>query len=686
MALAVLQLGVSESQPAIFAGPSDASAKPETEKSGFAALLHGLFGTSLHATTKNEDSSSNGAGAGNPRLSPTPASANLAIAAPLQILPAVDVADATMSDQGSHTPLAELEGQQTPAPQGNALQRAAMTADGVPATATDAAFSKVVAPEAWSCPRFLDQPSNEAPPSIAAATSALSSMSATTNRSQSVPSLEPPASAQSSGKNNDGLAQSPGQPARKNHLSGNDWTSAIPSDAQFLAPGFPSAPPVAAAGANPGAPIPHIPAEPLLHLRLSAFPVASPDPNGTQRDVSRADDFTMPASAKGKAIAPSVGSDKSLATGPDSPAGLPRAPVLEPSRNPDAQPLLALLRMPMPAGIRAGVASVSASSAHPTELPPCKPAEEESQVQQKVPLPGGPVKFSMLHLSPQESVRPRVVSMWSSSPNAKAESNSISALPWAPGEDGGSNARARGDVLYQLQDKPLPHASQGGSHRDHDSKAGVSASDPVPPESSAPSSFPMPAEPYVHGESAAGISGTLSPAPLITSAAHATSATPADTSLASKLGTSSSPLEPPLPQSSDGGVHSARLVDGLQSEMHIGLHSSTFGSIEVHTVVRESQVGLTVGSEKGDLRSILGAEMPALQNSLGQHQLRFDDVRFLTQPSHSSSAFSGFGDSHTRRDQPDRNAPQTRFFAPGSAASEEPARISASTTGLNIHA
>jgi hypothetical protein len=73
-----------------------------------------------------------------------------------------------------------------------------------------------------------------------------------------------------------------------------------------------------------------------------------------------------------------------------------------------------------------------------------------------------------------------------------------------------------------------------------------------------------------------------------------------------------------------------------QSEMHIGLNTSAFGAVDVHTVVHASEVGLTVGSEKGDLHSLLSNELPTIANSLQQQSMRLTQVSF-----HQGSGLSG---------------------------------------------
>ncbi|HZQ23472.1 MAG TPA: flagellar hook-length control protein FliK, partial [Terriglobales bacterium] len=80
------------------------------------------------------------------------------------------------------------------------------------------------------------------------------------------------------------------------------------------------------------------------------------------------------------------------------------------------------------------------------------------------------------------------------------------------------------------------------------------------------------------------------------------------------------------------GLPMARVVaQSARSEMHIGMRTSEFGSVEVHTVVRDSQVGISIAAEKGDLRSLLSAEVPAMQTRLGQQELHLEEVKFLPQ-------------------------------------------------------
>jgi flagellar hook-length control protein FliK len=86
--------------------------------------------------------------------------------------------------------------------------------------------------------------------------------------------------------------------------------------------------------------------------------------------------------------------------------------------------------------------------------------------------------------------------------------------------------------------------------------------------------------------------------------------------------------------------------------MRIGLSTAEFGSVEVRTSVHDSDVGVQIGSEKGDLRSLLTPELPNIANSLQQQNLHLAQVSFHQQGFSftGNSSFSG-------------GSPQPRSFA-----------------------
>jgi hypothetical protein len=58
------------------------------------------------------------------------------------------------------------------------------------------------------------------------------------------------------------------------------------------------------------------------------------------------------------------------------------------------------------------------------------------------------------------------------------------------------------------------------------------------------------------------------------------------------------------------------------------MNTQAFGSVEIHTVVHANEVGVQIGSEKGDLRSLLSNELPGIANNLQQQNLRLNQVNF----------------------------------------------------------
>lgn len=144
------------------------------------------------------------------------------------------------------------------------------------------------------------------------------------------------------------------------------------------------------------------------------------------------------------------------------------------------------------------------------------------------------------------------------------------------------------------------------------------------------------------------------------------------------------PAPPPSP------VQLARMVDRAgQAEMHIGLRTTMFGNVEVHTVVRDSQVGVAVGTEKGDLRGLMSTEVPALQASFHQHDLQLDSIRFLDHGPGFDMGFSTGADAQSRSFQ--QGGRPLPALGPGGldAPSTESAEVQIARdlhAGLNVHA
>ena len=75
------------------------------------------------------------------------------------------------------------------------------------------------------------------------------------------------------------------------------------------------------------------------------------------------------------------------------------------------------------------------------------------------------------------------------------------------------------------------------------------------------------------------------------------------------------------------GWQNARMLDRAgQAEMKLGVETAAFGSVRIHTVVRDSQVGLTISGERGNLPPLIAAEMPGVEARLREQDLRIDSV------------------------------------------------------------
>jgi len=97
-----------------------------------------------------------------------------------------------------------------------------------------------------------------------------------------------------------------------------------------------------------------------------------------------------------------------------------------------------------------------------------------------------------------------------------------------------------------------------------------------------------------------------------------------------------------------GPVQMAQIVSkAAQSEMRIEMNTAAFGGVEVRTTVHANDVGVVIGSERGDLRSLLSTELPGIAQSLQQQNLRLNQVNFHQSFAFSNNLSSG-GDSQPR--------------------------------------
>ncbi len=83
----------------------------------------------------------------------------------------------------------------------------------------------------------------------------------------------------------------------------------------------------------------------------------------------------------------------------------------------------------------------------------------------------------------------------------------------------------------------------------------------------------------------------------------------------------STPPSPAAPAAAPSAVSDAQ----LNAQMHVGVHTDAFGAIEIRTVVQQSQVGITVHSDR-DLARWFTSEVPSLESGLNSHHLNLTTV------------------------------------------------------------
>ncbi|MGB2643758.1 MAG: flagellar hook-length control protein FliK [Candidatus Acidiferrum sp.] len=107
-------------------------------------------------------------------------------------------------------------------------------------------------------------------------------------------------------------------------------------------------------------------------------------------------------------------------------------------------------------------------------------------------------------------------------------------------------------------------------------------------------------------------------------------------------------------------VSDAQLTNSTnETEMRIAMQTDKLGAVELHARVSGDEIGASILVEKHDAHAALAVELPALQQSLSDKQLRVGQVA-LTQGSLSSTA----GDAGANAQQNQRGTPQSSPASP----------------------
>ncbi|MGA9042965.1 MAG: hypothetical protein WB421_20720 [Terriglobales bacterium] len=342
---------------------------------------------------------------------------------------------------------------------------------------------------------------------------------------------------------------------------------------------------------------------------------------------------------------------------------------------PDPPPTPTLQEVPPAVPLLTAAESKTNAASNPPLVPPSQDLDSTNGIDSHAPIP------TQQPASPPSGLSIRATFQFdevpkSTSPSPASKTNSSHSPITAQRE----RTSVAGNSLSAFQNAQLNPPLAGGQ----DSTAPSDFNNQPSPMGSAPNS-PQPSSNDPSATSSATAS-VLSLLPM-TGDQQAVAVGPAapDRPAPPPSAAATNPSESLAPAASP--VQLARIIETMgQSEMHIGMRTQAFGSIEVHTVVRDMQVGLAVGSEKGDLRTFLASEMPGLQATMGQQDLRFDHIRFL-EPGGTNTTFSGGGNSQSR------SSGQGHPFAPGhpvfvaEQANSTPITVTLEgRTGLNVHA
>ena len=104
-------------------------------------------------------------------------------------------------------------------------------------------------------------------------------------------------------------------------------------------------------------------------------------------------------------------------------------------------------------------------------------------------------------------------------------------------------------------------------------------------------------------------------------------------------------LDAALPPQADPPT--SGIASNADGQLHVGLHTDAFGSVEIHTVVQQSQVGITVHGDR-DIARWFSSEVASLESGLNKSHLNLTAVDFASGRSGAQSA-GGFQQGQPRQ-------------------------------------
>ncbi|HXN48871.1 MAG TPA: hypothetical protein VN893_19630 [Bryobacteraceae bacterium] len=115
----------------------------------------------------------------------------------------------------------------------------------------------------------------------------------------------------------------------------------------------------------------------------------------------------------------------------------------------------------------------------------------------------------------------------------------------------------------------------------------------------------------------------------------------------------------------------------MNGQMHVGVRTDAFGAVEIHTVVAQSQIGITVHADR-DIARWFSSEVPGLESGLNSSHLNLTGVNFDHGRSGVQTA-TGFSNGQPRQHFSQPHQPQSGRMrvaaAPEAAGSAETASV-----------
>lgn len=110
----------------------------------------------------------------------------------------------------------------------------------------------------------------------------------------------------------------------------------------------------------------------------------------------------------------------------------------------------------------------------------------------------------------------------------------------------------------------------------------------------------------------------------------------------------------------------------MSGQMHMGVRTDSFGAVEIHTVVEQSQIGITVHADR-DIARWFSSEVPSLESGLNQSHLNLTGVNFDHGRSGVQTA-TGFSNGQPRQSFSQTPGSQSSISS-GAAAPEQGAGL-----------